>query len=68
MSDAKLIERIGGQSAVAHAINKKLRPGDKPVTPQRVHGWKVNNRIPPYFKLAYKRVFKIAFDAEKQTM
>jgi hypothetical protein len=61
MDDTKLIEALGGQTALAQALNKKLLPGDKPITPQRVHGWKAANKIPPYFKLAYKHVFKIPF-------
>lgn len=59
MNDTELIISLGGQTALANAINKKLLPGDKPITPQRVNGWKAANRIPPYFKLAYKHVFKI---------
>ena len=59
MNDTELIIALGGQSALAKAINKKLLPGDSPITPQRVHGWKGKSRVPPYFKLAYKRVFKI---------
>lgn len=57
MNDTELIIAAGGQTAVANAINKNLRDGDKPVSPQRVNGWKASNKIPPYFKLAYKRVF-----------
>ena len=57
MNDTELIIAIGGQTAVAKAVNKKLRPGDKLITPQRVNGWKVANKIPPYFKVAYKRIF-----------
>lgn len=67
MDDAKLITEIGGQTAVAKAINKKLLPGDTLITPQRVHGWKVANRIPPYFKLAYKHIFKMASPAANPT-
>ena len=57
MNDTEKIIALGGSTAVARAINKKLRPGDKPVTPQRVNGWRAKNKIQPYFKLAYKRVF-----------
>ena len=58
MNDTETIIALGGQSAIARAINKRLRPGDAPVSPQRVNGWKQANKIPPYFKLAYPRVFK----------
>lgn len=59
MNDTELIISLGGQTALANAINKKLLPGDHAITPQRVHYWKIVNRIPPYFKLAYKRVFTV---------
>ena len=60
MNDTELIKAVGGQTALATAINDKLRPGDAPISPQRVNGWKAKNKIPPYFKLAYPKVFKIA--------
>ena len=59
MNDTELIIFLGGQSAIAKAINKKLLKGDTYITPQRVHGWKVANRIPPYFKMAYRSVFRV---------
>lgn len=67
MNDTELIIKLGGQAAIAKAINKRLREGDNPISPQRVHGWKVKNRIPPYFKLAYPRVFKIHAHDEYNT-
>ena len=67
MNDTETIIALGGQSAIAKAINKRLRPGDAPITPQRVNGWKQTNKIPPYFKLAYPRVFKKVL-AKKEDM
>lgn len=60
MNDTELIKALGGQTAVAKAISDKLRPGDAPISPQRVNGWWKKNKIPPYFKLAYPKVFKVA--------
>ena len=58
MDDKQLIEALGGQSATARRLNKVV--GADIYTRYRVYQWATRNRIPPYEKLRFARIWKLA--------
>jgi hypothetical protein len=60
MEDKDRIEALGGTSAVAKALNKRLRKIEPRITRARVHNWKIFNRIPPYWALRFKAYWATA--------
>jgi len=54
MKAKRLIDALGGPQATANLINSF---GGKNYSRQRVHNWSVNDHIPPYAQIDYKKLW-----------